>query len=133
MSYRNDLKWMEYQGFKGLTKAEYKEALLKTTNINDGIQLAILDNDTCELIGDLYLKREDDICWIGYTIAPQKARQGYTHEVVSATMQELAIKGVKTFKAGVLAQNSASIALLNKLCFVFDCVEDDEQIFVKVL
>ncbi len=32
MAYRNDMDWMKYQGFKGLTKQEYTKALLNRWN-----------------------------------------------------------------------------------------------------
>ena len=34
----------------------------------------------------IYLKREDAICWIGYTISPDNARQGYIREVIPAVI-----------------------------------------------
>ncbi len=129
MIYRNDLEWMKYQGFKGLTKAEYEEILLKDIDINKGVQLAMFDRQTNKLVGDLFLLKEDNICWIGYTITPLKARQGYAFDAVLAMINELKKQGIKTIKAGVLEENIASVTLLKKLGFVFDCVEENEQIY----
>ncbi len=129
MLYRNDLQWMIYQGFKDKTYNEYKEILLSVRNIDDGTQLAIACRDTDALIGDIYLQLEGDICYIGYTITPKKTRQGYAFEVVSAAISNLAKQGVKTIKAGVLPQNTASVNLLKKLSFVYECCDDGDDIY----
>lgn len=58
MAYRNDAEWMKYQGFKGLTKEVYEKALLGTSSLSEGIQLAVVSKATNTLIGDIYLKQE---------------------------------------------------------------------------
>ncbi|MFN4214612.1 GNAT family N-acetyltransferase [Exiguobacterium sp.] len=129
MNYRNDLEWMQHQSFKGLTVEEYKRSLLSEPSIVNGIQLAIISKETNVLIGDLYIHQEDTTYWIGYTITPQQSRQGYAVEVVSGLIAQLTARGAKTIKAGALAANEASIALLQKLDFVYIETEDDEQIY----
>lgn len=129
MTYRNDADWMKYQGFKGLTKKEYTKILLNNCSLTEGIQLAIICKQTNSLIGDLYLKQEGNTCWIGYTITPQKARQGYIYEVVSAMIPLLATKETTYIKAGVAIGNEASVSLLKKLKFVFLNTEEDELVF----
>lgn len=89
MSYRNNLDWMQFQGFKGKKYLEYKAALLKQPNFREGVQLAVVSGQTGELFGDLYLKLEKNTAWIGYTIAPQFARQGYAFEVVTQLLLQL--------------------------------------------
>ena len=118
MSYRNNLDWMRFQGFKGKKYLEYKAALLMQPNFNTGVQLAVVHRQTGELLGDLYLKLEKSVAWIGYTIAPQHARQGFAFEVVTQLLLELKQAGLTLVKAGVEEQNLASIALLKKLGFV---------------
>ena len=59
MSYRNDPVWMKYQGFKGLSRTEYKKALLSTSNWKQGVQLAVTDKEDF-LIGDLYVREDPD-------------------------------------------------------------------------
>jgi len=131
MQYRNDLEWMRYQGFKGLTREEYKKALLKDSALTDGIQLAIIDNAVNRLIGDIYLKQENDTFWIGYTISLSKSRQGYTYEVVAAMIDWLRHIGGACAKAGVSPENLASISLLKKLKFTYSCTDDSgDQIFI---
>ncbi len=49
MSYRNDMDWMKYQGFKGLSKQEYMQALLNEHSLSNGIQLAIICKQTNKL------------------------------------------------------------------------------------
>ncbi|WP_215144790.1 GNAT family N-acetyltransferase [Exiguobacterium qingdaonense] len=129
MTYRNDLEWMKYQSFKGLTLEEYENALLGEQSIINGTQLAIIDLETSELIGDLYIQQEDTTYWIGYTITPTRARQGYAFEVMSELIRHLAERGAKEFKVGVLETNEASIALLKKLNFSYFATELDEEIY----
>ncbi len=129
MVYRNNLDWMQYQGFKGKKYQEYKAALLQQPKFFEGVQLAIVLRQTGVLIGDLYLKLEKNICWIGYTIAPEFARQGFAFEVVTQAIFELAQSGIKRIQAGVEQENTASIALLKKLGFAQTGVEENEAIF----
>ena len=129
MAYRNDLDWMQHQSFKGLTYEEYKRSLLGDQAIAQGIQLAIIDQATNDLIGDLYVQQVGTTHWVGYTISPRHARQGYAFEVVSGLIRHLSDQGAETIKAGALATNEASIALLKKLNFEYLVTEDDEQIY----
>ena len=133
MSYRNNLDWMQFQGFKGKKYLEYKAALLKQPNFREGVQLAVVSGQTGELFGDLYLKLEKNIAWIGYTIAPQFARQGYAFEVVSQLLSQLKQAGLALVKAGVEAQNLASIQLLKKLDFTLIGNEENELIYERKL
>ncbi|MPM77627.1 hypothetical protein SDC9_124634 [bioreactor metagenome] len=129
MSYRNNLDWMQFQGFKGKKYLEYKAALLMQPKFADGVQLAVADRQTGELVGDLYLKLEQNACWIGYTIAPQFARQRLAFEVVTQLLLQLQQAGLTLVKAGVEEQNLASIQLLKKLGFTQTGVERSELIF----
>ena len=133
LSYRNNLDWMQYQGFKGKKYLEYKAALLQKPKFKEGVQLAVVDKQTGELIGDLYLKLERNTGWIGYTIAPQFARQGFAFEVVTQLLLELRQAGLTQVKAGVEEQNIASIQLLKKLGFEQIGVDDSERIFQREL
>lgn len=133
MSYRNNLDWMQFQGFKGKKYLEYKSALLKKPDFREGVQLAVANKQTGELLGDLYLKLEKDACWIGYTIAPQFARQGLALVVVTELLTQLKREGLALAKAGVEEQNIASIALLKKLGFTQVDVDDSEMIFQREL
>lgn len=130
MVYRNDMDWMQYQGFKGLTKQQYVDALLGDHSVQDGIQLAVICRESNSLIGDVYLKQEDAVCWIGYSICRSRARQGYAYEIVSAVITSLKEKGIQCIKAGVESENTASISLLHKLNFMYTATDDDEHIFI---
>lgn len=130
MDYRNDCNWMKYQSFKGLTREEYKTALLETSSIEDGMQLAITDKNTGYLLGDLYLKQENSAFWLGYTINPRYARQGYAAEAVSGIILWSKQQGAELIKAGVLPENTASINLLKRLGFTYSGKVDDELIYV---
>ncbi len=133
MSYHNNMDWMQFQGFKGKKYLDYKAALLKQPNFNNGVQLAVVLRQTGELLGDLYLKLEKNTAWIGYTIAPQFARKGFAFEVVSQLLLELKQAGLTLVKAGVEEQNLASIQLLRKLEFVQLEVDGGELIFQREL
>ncbi len=133
MSYRNDGEWMKYQGFKGLTKREYEEILLVRPDFEKGVQLAVIAKETGILIGDLYFKREGDACWLGYTITPQKARQGYIYEVAKAAVEWICKQGIDQIKAGVEPGNGASVALLQKLGFTYTGMEAGERVYNLIL
>jgi ribosomal-protein-alanine N-acetyltransferase len=133
MAYRNDAVWMRYQGFKCLSKREYEEALLCKPDLSRGVQLAVVEKKTGVLIGDLYWKLDGDACWLGYTITPAKARQGYMYEAVSAAIQSLASQGIGVFKAGVAPGNDASAALLDKLGFAYLHIQEGERVYALFL
>lgn len=121
MAYRNNDEWMKYQGFKNLTKDEYREKLLVPLNVERGIQLAIADNASDSLLGDLYLVKDDKSVSIGYSINPIYSRQGYITELLKAFLPKL-----KAFYSGfeitatTEKDNVPSKNLLLKLGFVYD-------------
>ena len=121
MSYRNDEAWMKFQGFKNLTKEAYREALLVPLNLEEGVQLAIADNSTGELLGDLYLAKNENVISVGYTIDPKYARKGYIIEAL-----EVLLPAIKTrypeceIKAMTDKDNIPSKKLLMKAGFVYE-------------
>ena len=126
-AYRNDTQWMRYQGFKGLTHQQYRAVLLGSQALANGLQLALVQTDTGTLVGDLYVKADAQAAWVGYTVAPAHARQGFAGEAVRGLLAWLARQGFHTVRAGVAPQNAASIALLRKLGFAqtgIDCEGD---------
>lgn len=125
MTYRNDLEWMKYQGFKNMEKAAYIKELLHTKSFSEGKNLAVVHTLDDRLIGDIYLKKEADFFWIGYTIHPQESQKGYGSEVIQATIQWLFDQGVQSVKAEVSPENLASIKLLEKLKFSLIKTEED--------
>lgn len=163
MAYRNDLEWMRFQDFKGLTREAYEKALLGDSQLTQGCQLAIVDRQSGRLIGDLYVKADSgtniatpgtendaSACtqttasatasvsaaatdltgyWIGYTVAPAFARQGYAFEAVSALIDALARTGATWIRASVDPGNGASIALLTKLGFTMTASSDREAVY----
>lgn len=133
MVYRNDMDWMKFQGFKGLTSREYQAVLLGEHTFQDGVQLAVIHKESTKLIGDVYLKQEQDAFWIGCSICRTMACQGYAFEVASAVIVSLRDKGVVFVKADVECGNTASIALLKKLSFSYIGMDNDEQIFALEL
>ena len=93
MAYRNNVEWMQCQGFKGLSKEEYAESLLGAANLESGQQCAIVDKASDLLIGDVYLQKEGSEYWLGYTIHPDFARQGLAKEVTLGVLAWLKAHG----------------------------------------
>lgn len=129
MVYRNDAEWMKYQGFKGLTKEDYEAALLGVLTLAQGIQLAIVSKLTQVLMGDIYLRQQGDVFWLGYTISPAYARQGYAFEVITATIGWIKENCFSLIKAGVDPENTPSIKLLIRAGFHFSGIEEGEHIY----
>ncbi|MPM14560.1 hypothetical protein SDC9_60924 [bioreactor metagenome] len=120
-TYRNDEQWMKYQDFKNLTKEQYRKALIKPLNIEKGMQLAIADKVTDELLGDLYLSKKEETVTIGYSINPIYARKGYTSEVLSGVIPNLKAEYPQCeIVAMIDKENLPSKNLLLKLGFVYD-------------
>ena len=133
ITYRNNPQWMKFQYFKGLTRKEYEEILLREPSVEKGAQLAIIHKTDETLIGDVFVKKEADACWIGYTINPIFKRQGYAYETVQAMIHWIrqAYPGL-TIKAGTSPENKASIQLLKKLEFTPAGMEEGELVFQYV-
>lgn len=115
--YRNDADWMQYQNFKCLSEKEYRDSLLVKCNFKNGCQLAIVDQYTNKLIGDLYIRQEGTSFWIGYTISRQFARRGYAFEALKTMIRYIKIIGGTEILADVDRGNIPSINLLEKLNF----------------
>ena len=129
MAYHNDLDWMRYQGYKGLTRPEYETALLAEPCVERGAQYAVALRDTDELIGDVYVKKTGDVWWIGYTITPTRSRQGFASEVIQAMIDTLRATSAVYVNAGVEPGNMASIGLLARLGFRLVAAIGDELIY----
>lgn len=93
------------------------------------MQLAIAGRDTDGLIGDIYLKRFGDVYWLGYTIHPKYARQGYAAEAARGVIEWARRGGAEKILAGVLPGNTASVRLLEKLDFRYMGEEEGERIY----
>lgn len=130
IEYRNNAEWMKYQSFKGLSLEEYKEILLKEPNLESGAQFAVVRKADQTLLGDVFIKKEDAIFWIGYTISPSFKRQGYAFEITQAMISWIQQQGDYKIMAGVTPENRASVKLLEKLGFTQVDVEDGEFIFL---
>lgn len=129
MEYHNNEQWMCYQGFKGLTYEEYCRILLEPPVLEEGTQRAIIEKNKAELIGDLYLKKEADQLWLGYTISPLYQHQGYIYEAVQGVIDWASQQDITYLMAGVLPSNTASGNLLKKLGFHLREKNDGEEIY----
>lgn len=121
MTYRNNEEWMKYQGFKNLTKDEYRKVLLVPLNVEKGMQLAIAQKITDDLLGDLYVSQKEKTISIGYSINPTYSRKGYVFEVMKALLPKLEeCYPDCEIVAMTEKENIASKNLLLKLGFVYD-------------
>ena len=127
--YRNNIEWMKFQGFKCRSFEEYKQVLLRKPNFKEGCQLAIINQSTNKLIGDLFIQQTDSKFWIGYTISPEYARKGYIFEVLSTMIRYIKIIGGETIMADVDCDNIPSKALLLKLNFELFKTSGEEEIY----
>lgn len=127
--YRNNPEWMKFQYFKGLSREVYEEILLKEPSVESGAQLAIIGKADQSLVGDVFIKKEDDTFWIGYTVSPSFKRQGYASEIIQAMIGWIQQQGEFKIMAGAAPENIASIRLLEKLGFSLVGEESSELIF----
>jgi len=127
MRYRNDAQWMRYQNFKCRTRREYAEVLLREPTLESGLQLAVVDAASGDLIGDLYLRQAAGAIWLGYAVDPRYAGRGYAFEAATALLGWIARQGYSDVRAGVLPENIASIRLLNKLGFAYAGADEDGE------
>ncbi|MFC4713706.1 GNAT family N-acetyltransferase [Planococcus dechangensis] len=131
--YRNNLEWMEFQYFKGLAREEYEKILLREPSVEKGAQFAIIRKNDQALLGDIFMKKEAEACWIGYTISPSFKRQGYAYETIQGMIRwiQQSHRGLKIL-AGTSPENLASIQLLKKLEFAPAGTEEGELVFQYV-
>ena len=115
--------------FKCDTKPEVTK-WLDVLTLAQGIQLAIVNKRTQVLMGDIYLRQQCDVFWLGYTISPAYAREGYAFQVITATIGWIKENGFSLIKAGVNPENNLSIKLLIKTGFNFSGIEEGEHIYV---
>jgi [ribosomal protein S5]-alanine N-acetyltransferase len=120
MAYRNQEHWMRFQGFKGLSKQAYRDVLLTPLDMQAGCQLAITLAATGRLVGDLYIRREEADCHIGYTVAPAYVGQGYATEATTGLLHWLRRQGCLRALASVASDNEASLRVLQRLGFHLD-------------
>lgn len=122
MTYRNNEEWMKYQSFKNLTKEEYRKILLVPLNVEKGVQLAVADKTTDNLLGDLYLVKKEKTITIGYTINPIYSRKGYISEVLKTLLPMLK---ARYFDCEIIAMTGkenipSKICCLNWVLYMMD-------------
>ncbi|MCF6160266.1 GNAT family N-acetyltransferase [Furfurilactobacillus milii] len=133
LSYHNNLDWMQYQEFKGLSRAEAEDTLLSNPKLTQGKQFAFVKPEMEQLLGDFYLQLEGDTMWLGYTINPLFARHGYAFEGAKALIEFLSQQHVRVIKADVDPDNQASRRLLEKLSFKRIMQNNETVIFERKL
>jgi ribosomal-protein-alanine N-acetyltransferase len=97
---------------------------------NKGIFWVIASKSTNELMGTIGLRNfedEEDYAEIGYEINPDYQERGYMSEAFKPVLEYgFNTLELKTIEAFTHKNNTASIALLEKLDFVFDPERKDE-------
>lgn len=137
LSYRSNPQVTKYQGFDVMNKEQARsfieQNLTKDHTKDEWQQLAIVLNDTNQLIGDCALKVSQGkykVANVGITIHADYQKKGFATEVFSTLLKYL-FEELSTQKVIeiVLKENQASIALLHKIGFTFDSElsSDDNQ------
>lgn len=130
MEYHNDLAWMQFQNFKGKSRAECRKKLLKSFNLEEGVQIAVERKEKSLLIGDVFVKKEDNqTVMIGYSIHKKYERMGYMSEAVSALIRYVYSQGIDVILACTDPLNEKSINFLRKLGFSLVQEEKDNLTF----
>jgi len=122
MVYRNNMDWMKFQGFKGLTKNEYEEFLLEDPCIESGCYFAIELKSEKKIIGDIYLRKLTNHIMIGYTLNPEYTKHGYIFEAVVFLKKAMFEKYHLPLYAHVDKDNLDSIKVLEnaKIAYEFE-------------
>jgi RimJ/RimL family protein N-acetyltransferase len=122
-AYRGDAESNKYQGWIPNTLEDVVEFINKnpvTFNVsNSWFQLAIIDNATAQLIGDVGIHFVDDEqCEVGCTINKEYHQKGYAKEALKATIDYLFQDLNKhRITASVDPRNNASVNLMKSLGF----------------
>ncbi len=82
------------------------------------------------LIGDIYLRQQCDVFWLGYTISPAYTRQGYAIEAITATIDWIKENGFSLIKAGVNPKIPFQKNYLSGLASIFRASKMGEHIYV---
>lgn len=133
MDYRNNLEWMKYQNFKGLSYTEYANQLLAKPSLYAGIQYAVIHKKDQQLMGDLFLVRKKNTLTIGYTIHPTYANQGYMSDIIKHYVAFLRQNYLNCEIVAMIKQgNIHSKKLLINVGFRFDVYweKEDSEIYV---
>jgi RimJ/RimL family protein N-acetyltransferase len=125
-AYRGDDAVARYQGWKPADIAEAQAFISRQAGQvfaapDSWIQLAIRENDSAELIGDLgihFPPTADAPIELGVSLRPERQGRGYAREAMSVAL-DLAFGewGYRRAVASVDPRNVASIALLRSLGF----------------
>ena len=131
MIYRNNSDWMKFQNFKNLDKNAFRSKLLKPLNFDKGSQLVFSRKEDNSIIGDIFVMREGENVYLGYTINPEYSRRGFVSEIVIATLSFLqdTYPGCKIV-AETVPDNIASIKLLEKVGFIKSVSTSNELTYI---
>ncbi|MDG5898015.1 N-acetyltransferase [Escherichia coli] len=91
--------------------------------------MAIVNKMTQVLIGDIYLRQQCDVFWLGYTISPAYTRRDMQLKQLPPRLTGKE-NGFSLIKAGVNPENTLSKKLRIRIGFNFSSIEDGEHIYV---
>ena len=95
MAYRRDPQTMQFQNFREWTEDDQRAFLTEAQlteldEVGKGLQIAVALKDTNQLIGDIYVRRnEPEQAELGYTFDPAYRGQGYASEAVRGIIDYL--------------------------------------------
>lgn len=103
-----------------------------TFDADDWLQLAIVERESGDFIGDLGIRTLDDPAQaeLGITIAPDRRRKGYASEALHAIMDVLfRIRKLHRITAVADRRNAASVAMLERSGMRREAVLRDNSFF----
>lgn len=127
-AYRIDPVLARYQGWQPMTEQQCHDFIERQLQAlqnfgGDGhwLQIAVVRQDTEELIGDLGIcavSRKDGLLTLGFTLAQQHQRQGFATEACRALINNcLTTTPFRKIQAVTDLRNTAAIQLLKQLGF----------------
>jgi [ribosomal protein S5]-alanine N-acetyltransferase len=131
-AYRSDPALAEYQSWEPMDHAAAESFLTDTAsathfNLGGWIQLAVADERTDELLGDvgLFLSGDGTYAEIGFTLARNSQGRGHaTRAAQLAIEQFFRIETVREVRAITDQLNHASVAVLSRVGFVRTAARD---------
>ena len=134
--YRSDASVARYQSWEAMTLEEAEAFIGALPELLGGAlgtadewsQIAIADNATNELIGDIGLCRKSSgIVEIGFTLDPAVQGRGYALEACGAVIASvLSLPDVMAMLAVIDSRNTSAIELVKRLGMVLDHTEEAE-------
>ncbi len=117
--YQNCEDYVRERGEGSRSPGEYRDRLLGTHSLRNGVHLAIVSRETSALLGDLYCRVEESGTHrVAFASAPESRESGYVCEAVQGLLALLAERG--SLDVVVCGEEARPVQCLRELGFVFD-------------